>query len=1048
MSFNWNGESTNQTGTVYTTCTGNIVFSDDDVRAVYIDWDDGTDLSGTISNKKEFANYQWVQLTKPTGTIDVEHTYTATGTYKPIIQVINSFGFVSNYYGMDTSNSDVSPYTEGATNKSFETTDGTATGVMNVENKRVLSGIDNSIFNSEGPKNIYIMIPPLATAATLADVGDITLEITCVVDHSLIDTGSSATAIASAGQMVQTITKTITNANITGGTGMNLVGPSDGLTGGLVSQVLKVKYLNPKFAATSSQRYDNYSQNAAFQNLKIFVCTTSYYGDGSTNVYYYPVSYVTAGAPIKSVEDSTRFINMDFSQSRAKASNVTNSYYRYDVGKGWYNPSFKWDVVSGTHTSDKYQFFGSNTSGTASSKRVAFAYNNVRPDGLAGTNTSGIGGDAALPGVAFSGDATNSDWILTDGASTPSQVYRTNQFIVDDFGRFTDQYHLVRTSMQPASQTSYPPTSTATEYTSSLTSNKPYVWRITPAITPYAPASTTNVINKMTKVDYNTGGGASASHTEDFTENAFRNTSGTAVNLSGMNAATFTDLEGNTRTANEYLLLLFPKKSNKIFFNIANYAQDLISTNLSGGGAYNDPWEISGVSYLTVEGTGIKQNAYWKNVPFEDTTKVSMEYRDTGNKKYVEQSNSLSQSGYINFDMPLDWDAISLANLCGGQFDTNTQTSGSYDLLLTGAGNDVASDGIYGKHLVLALETPSKDLLTSTFNNTTEVGAFNYLALVQDRGVGAGADCLNIPIWVAGPSGSDGINNAMDEVYLMYGEGITSAYEPVNLDGNTGTIILLRRINIYDVITGVSKMERGTTNSYPPVNAASGASFPQTYFLSGGQGGLTTFGDAVVDAWKDTDLYALKISLSGNVGQDAYPEIFNIFDATESHVELITETDDTAFNLNSIPITSDVQIARAGTYYRAITKKGKVFISRTGDSIQTINFTSAATGDTRGSSAFADSGPGTLYGNLHMVRKLQQENVRVYWDEIQKDGTFVRFWGVVTTVNETHGKSGPMAVKKYSFTVTVSEIALIDSNSKLMTDIFPLGGIQSETNYS
>ena len=142
MSFNWNGESTNQTGTVYTTCTGNIVFSDDDVRAVYIDWDDGTDLSGTISNKKEFANYQWVQLTKPTGTIDVEHTYTATGTYKPIIQVINSFGFVSNYYGMDTSNSDVAPYTEGASYKSFETTDGTATCGGGV--KPPMNGTDNT----------------------------------------------------------------------------------------------------------------------------------------------------------------------------------------------------------------------------------------------------------------------------------------------------------------------------------------------------------------------------------------------------------------------------------------------------------------------------------------------------------------------------------------------------------------------------------------------------------------------------------------------------------------------------------------------------------------------------------------------------------------------------------------------------------------------------------------------------------------------------------------------------------------------------------------
>jgi len=105
MSFKWNGSgAVNVTGSVFTTCTGNLVFTDDNVRAVYIDWDDGTDPQGVRSNKKEYANYQWQQITKPTGSIDVEHTYTGTGVYAPVIQVLNSEGIVSAYYGSDTTN--------------------------------------------------------------------------------------------------------------------------------------------------------------------------------------------------------------------------------------------------------------------------------------------------------------------------------------------------------------------------------------------------------------------------------------------------------------------------------------------------------------------------------------------------------------------------------------------------------------------------------------------------------------------------------------------------------------------------------------------------------------------------------------------------------------------------------------------------------------------------------------------------------------------------------------------------------------------------------
>ena len=103
MSLKWDGSgATNVTGTVFTQCTANLVFSDDNVRAFYVDWDDGTDPDGNYSNKKEYANYQWVQVTKPTGSFDVKHTYTSTGTFQPLIQTINSDGFVSAYYGSET----------------------------------------------------------------------------------------------------------------------------------------------------------------------------------------------------------------------------------------------------------------------------------------------------------------------------------------------------------------------------------------------------------------------------------------------------------------------------------------------------------------------------------------------------------------------------------------------------------------------------------------------------------------------------------------------------------------------------------------------------------------------------------------------------------------------------------------------------------------------------------------------------------------------------------------------------------------------------------
>ena len=1027
MSLTWHATEANASGatsaittsTVYDKLYARLSFNDNDVRAVYVDWGDGENrLRG------EKANYQWKTFDNPVSGAVIEHTYTATGAdFTPIIQTVNSEGFVSRYH-MDGTNPDslqLQPFTNNSSITGMAVTDGQATGILRVENKQVLSGIDNSIFNVRGPQSLYVMIPPLTESSTLSNIGDIILDITVVADDSMIATGTTSTAVGGAGQSVQTITKTITAANVTGGTKLDPIDSSDGLKG-LVSQVLKVKWVNPKYSGSS--RADDYTVNDSYKNVKIFIVTT----DNNSTAYYYPVTYVSAGAPIKKANDPSRYITLDFSQSRAKASNVSNLQYRYDVGKAFFNPVYKWNAVTGS-TGGVYEFFGDNTKlSGSSSKNVSFAYNSTRRGGLNGQGT------ITTPSIAFA-DNSNDKWILTN------QVYRTNQFLIDDFGRFTDQYHLVRNSMQPASASNGIDTEV-----SSLTDNKPYVFRITPSVT-------TGSTDQITKLDFNVDSGGV--YTQDYTEAAFQNGSSNMVSLAGMNSASFKDIAGNDRTANEYLLLLFPKKTNKIFFNINNYAKDLISKNISGS-SFSTPWKIAGVSYAAVDNPdSISQDVYWKNVPFEDTTSVSLEYRDTGNKKYVEQKNDLSQSGYISFDMPTDWDSISLENLCGGYFDDNTNIVNSAgNLSLTVSGGCTAAsfnpDGTFGNYLKFT--RTGGDSLTSLFDSAEDVGAFKYIAYVSGTTGGSVAYSVKRPLWVVGEDGGNGANAALTELYLLYGEDAGSVYTPSTLTTATNVILTIRRINVYDILNGASKVDKGSSAVLlRPVDYDKGTSYQAgTYVCSGGAGsGLSSeFGTPLKAAWEDTSLYALKISLSGTVGTHTFPEIWNILDATESHVQVVKEIDDSAYSLSALGVTSDLSITRTGQYLTAVTKKGRVFIQKTGVGISSISFSSIATGDENSTTAFVDGGPSSMYGRLHMIRKIQAEGVPVYWDEIQKDGTYVRFWGVIQNLTENHATGGPTAIRAFEFTMTVTEVALFDTDGKLMTDIFPLGGIEDESSYT
>jgi hypothetical protein len=144
-----------------------------------------------------------------------------------------------------------------------------------------------------------------------------------------------------------------------------------------------------------------------------------------------------------------------------------------------------------------------------------------------------------------------------------------------------------------------------------------------------------------------------------------------------------------------------------------------------------------------------------------------------------------------------------------------------------------------------------------------------------------------------------------------------------------------------------------------------------------------------------------------------------------------------------------MSVSRSATYFQAITRKGKVYILRTGTPLQSISFSSVAMGDESSATAFTKYGaPADTYGQLRTIRNLQENSRRAYWDFEQKDGTFVRFFGVLNNIQETRGVGSPKAMMNYSFEMMIEEVALLDAAGVLMTDMFPIGGLESARDYT
>jgi len=1019
-------------GSVNTEVTGTFAFKDNDVRAVYVDWDDGA------SNKKTEANYQWIQMTEPKSSVTATHTYNKDGTFNPIVQTVNSKGFVSRYYGADTAanvTGSLVPYTQDATNvPPFTGSDSAATGIMRVENTTVKSGIDNTVFEKEGPLLLYIQVAPTLTDTELIYAGSIEIEVKALVAVSSVGGTTLTDGKVDTGYDLVIVTGSASSSDDASDTGLvgfsfSIIDQSDAAVS--VRRVLSVKYKNPKLTGSDAT---DYTKNAALNNLKIFVVAVSR-DDGRI----YPITYVSPGSPYKTVEDTKRYITMDFSQSRAAASNISNKYYFYDNGKSWFGPAYeRWGDADGALSSGK---FTTGSRQTPSNKRVYYTYN-PRSDGVGGYAQAGGTGSTDEYTWPFGSGSTDTKaaWYVS---GTTKTAQRTNQFAVDDFGRFFDRYHLVRNSVEPSS---------SADNTSSISGNATSIFRITPIIN-----FDTN--NKATKFD-GMGVGTSGCLSADYSTPAFNNNATNAsgmVSVSGMNRADYEDWLGEDRNANEYLLALWDAKTNKIFFQCTPWWSGSYA-RAAGDISNTTGLSIAGVSYLRVVDSGtVKQTCEWIPLEFEDTTASTLEYRDTSQETYTPYTNSFTKSGYVSFDMPLDWSSIKMEELYAGvtpgvsntisdvatDFTTAKFTVGVRDL------TDNWDQYGYGVNLTGAAGVISGAM--GDCGTADDVGSFKYIAEIVTDDEAAGGPVALQNMWVAAPNEDNSYGNGWDaatpDLLTVHFGGQTGSYYVQPAPSDEWEIIV-KRINFYEVFPGASKLYNHTVNIQNPVDAGIAAAFPNDY---GFDTYLTGIGSALRTAWSGNSKYPLLISISGGTRTGSAvpynPEIWNVLDATEGFTSLIKEEDDSAYSLNSLPITSDLSIGRASNFYQAITRKGKVFITQTGIGIQQISFSSVALGDET-TAAISTTALGSLYDHLRKVRKLQGDVVRVYWDEKQKDGTWVRFWGYIQNVEETRGMGGPRAVLNYVFTMTVEEIALIDNNGALMTDIFSLGGIESGPDYS
>ena len=1022
---------------VFTTATGTISFNDNDTQKLFIDWGDGEVVD------IEQGVYQWDDVDATDGSISLTHIYTKTGSFAPVLRTVNSNGFVSKYFGSGASSS-YSPYESVSTLiHPISVSDGAPTGVNKVENKTVLSGIDNSIFK-EGPKDVFISVPPVLSKSQLGYVVsglsgrtagqyDIILKIDAQI-ATPVDFDSTAKDMGGKQLITETITKTINlNTALSGFKKSEVLINESNYP---ITKILKITLQTANLKSTYNPSNVSIDEvYDSFNKLKFLL-----WASGSSDGLPYPITYVSSGDPIKSISDTKRNAYLDFSQSRSKASNTSIKEYIYDNGKAWFNPVNQWQASTSTG-------LDSNTIASSSANPFNLQYTYMpRPDGLAGN-----------PSFKFL--SSGAQWWYN--AASPQTEIR-NQFIEDDYNRFFDQYHLTRVESKSSSN-----------YFSTL-DGFDGVYRITPT---RLPASATPGLNWV----IDDGPPSNPTHTRVLTSGAWYNLSSNAV-LSGSskwNSGSFLDAGGNKRKASEYFILISDKKHNKIFLNCTPYGGDLAQA--SGTALYDNEegvtalsgTKITSVSYLhadnEVRGNPSTLKAEWRPVYFDDTTSISKEYRNTSRDDggdqdtYTTRRQSLAKSGYVSFDIPHDWSAVTLSGMAGGSFNINEPAGISFgrayrppplndsEVTTFYEASGTCGDGLGGKYFTLTGATGQ----IPSYMTADLMGNSKYIIHVTGPDLVATNTDINKVFWLSSGSGlgyEPGAGGGGSDRFIITGRQFSDLQAEVGKTTDVGELHFnIRRVNIYNVFDGIRNTNvNRNVPGFDDVKDSETERYRFKWMFSGTTASGNNVLSDLTTRWATTDMYALKIGLdrvttSGSGDSvSGSKEVWDILPFNNQSSQVIIQRDNNAYDLRAFQITSDIRMNYAGTFYQAISKGGTVFIVRTGTPIQNITFSSKAFGD---ESSFKYNMPYTSYGTLRKLRLIQSNMIRVMWDETQKDGTSVRFFGFIKNVAETHRQGGPRAPRNFTSQMVVEEICLLDKHGRLMTDTFPLGGIEDERSF-
>ena len=1076
-------------GTAYvnTEVYARLNFFDGEVKKVYVDWDDG------VNQTTEKGIYQWSSLDSPTGSVVLSHTYTATGTFAPLVRTVNQKGFISKFFGSSSTNSDVSPYEQIIRISPIRVSDNNPLAISKVENKTVRSGIDNSVF-ADAPKDIYLGVPPLLTTTEINAITPANLEVT-VIRH--IISGTTLMDDTSGGYKeigMYTVAVNLSGGTVSTTSDSGLSSPSRTFNRQInpddekVHKILKVKYLNPKVSGAT------YNTNVGLSKLKMFICAsgTQSYGNDAAGApvdrgnIFFPITYVSAGDPIKEEDDTKRTVTLDWSQSRSAASNVKISKYLYDTGKAPYQLNNNWGV-SGTSYPNDYAISGTNfttdISGNTSTYSTQYTYM-TRPDGLmsglvrywSGSGISqafglicqDINTDSFNHSVGDNWSTWNKDidiWGYDAGGGTAGYsgyAVGGDQFLVDDYNRFMDLYHLARVQ---------------TKAESGKRSKLEHfdVMRVTPSRYLYSGAAQgTNT--EMTDAQSQgrsaivTSGAALNSLTQVYKyarpDSTISGTAGILQDwITGDNTAGGYRIGLNTLSDNsEYLLLMLDRPFNKIHFNISPY--------LSGGNAsgtanldadlierFTNPIQVQ-ASYLKITNSGSwNQTADLIPLRLKDTTRYERTLRDASNDTYVTRNSSLAKSGYISFDKPSDWSKTSFGQLVGNTgapFGDITTGVPSYAIPWTGTvqrvtgpqGTSTIDGEVAAGFLISGTSHSANSRLLSI--STSAIGANTHIYVIGDY---TGGGNVGKWWWISSgtmtdgwyPTGNQyGMSNTNGMMYVRLGQQTSYDVSGTTISGNVVPI------NIYDAVPGFLKYD---LSAYGDI--CNGGDNYRFMFDNASVGSGTALARNVSETWKDKYVLQLKIKggnnrfpnasgTRGNAAMQFGAELHNLLPSDNAYSQTIRQVDSSAFNLDHLKITSNLSVNRQGNYYQAITKGGTVYIVKMGEQISTLTFSGKGMGD---EVQFSYSRPNSMYGDLQQLRDLQKDNVRVYWDEKQKDGTFVRFFGIITNVSETHSVQGPRAPRSYTASMTVEEVCLLNAGGTLISDIQSLGGIRDARDF-